>query len=243
MQRKLKQPSLIAMWLIATGLAFAQHTSVAVADADKTQSVEHRLPACAMRRGCLIRSDALGGATRDQVAQGLAAIGWSNVAVKSGVTFARLVYSTIDAHGEPTIASGLLALPSDVEPVGIVSFGHGTDSLRSYVPSAPTFEGLGGRQSLRVRRLCVGRTRLRRARTHAGAPSLFARCHRGERVARLAHGRTKDRPHFRSQTPTIPLHHGVFAGRPGSPGARSHGRGRSGFAVESFGGCADRRPI
>jgi pimeloyl-ACP methyl ester carboxylesterase len=27
--------------------------------------------------------------------------------------------------------------------VGIVSFGHGTDSLRSYVPSAPTFEGLG----------------------------------------------------------------------------------------------------
>jgi pimeloyl-ACP methyl ester carboxylesterase len=37
----------------------------------------------------------------------------------------------------------LLALPSDVEPVGIVSFGHGTDSLRSYVPSAPTFEGLG----------------------------------------------------------------------------------------------------
>jgi pimeloyl-ACP methyl ester carboxylesterase len=63
--------------------------------------------------------------------------------VRSGITLQRLVYTTIDAHGEPTVASGLLALPTDVEPVGVVSFGHGTDSLKSYVPSAPTGEGLG----------------------------------------------------------------------------------------------------
>jgi pimeloyl-ACP methyl ester carboxylesterase len=63
--------------------------------------------------------------------------------VRSGITLQRLVYTTIDAQGEPTIASGLLALPTDVEPVGVVSFGHGTDSLKSYVPSAPTGEGLG----------------------------------------------------------------------------------------------------
>jgi hypothetical protein len=147
MQRRLKQLHVIAMWLISTGLAVAQSTSVAVADADQVQSLEHQATACAHRRGCLIRSDSLGSATRVEVAQGLAVIGWSDVAVRSGITLQRLVYTTIDARGEPTIASGLLALPTDVEPVGVVSFGHGTDSLKSYVPSAPTGEGLGSQPS------------------------------------------------------------------------------------------------
>jgi dipeptidyl aminopeptidase/acylaminoacyl peptidase len=92
-------------------------------------------------RGRLVRSDFLVSATREEVAQGLAAIGWSDVVVKSGISLRRLVYTTIDAHGQPTIASGLLALPTDFQPIGVVSFAHGTDSLKSYVPSAPTGEG------------------------------------------------------------------------------------------------------
>ena len=94
-----------------------------------------------MSRGRLVRSDFLLRATREEVAQGLVAIGWSGVVVKSGVALYRIAYSTIDARGGPTTASGLLALPTDMEPVGVVSFGHGTDSLKNYVPSAPTLEG------------------------------------------------------------------------------------------------------
>jgi len=92
-------------------------------------------------RGRLIRSDFLLTLTRDEVAQGLATIGWSDAVVKSGVALYRIVYTTIDAAGAPNTASGLMALPTDLDPVGVVSFGHGTDSLKSYVPSAPTLEG------------------------------------------------------------------------------------------------------
>ena len=69
--------------------------------------------------------------------KGLAAIGWSDVVVKSGVAIRRLLYTTIDANGDPTVASGLLALPIDIEPVGVVSFEHGTSAEKSNVPSAP----------------------------------------------------------------------------------------------------------
>ena len=94
-------------------------------------------------RGRLVRSEFLFSATRDEVAHGLAEIGWADVVVTSGVALRRIVYLTVDAHGVPTVASGLLALPTDVDPVGVVSFGHGTDSLKGYVPSAPTLEGQG----------------------------------------------------------------------------------------------------
>ena len=94
-------------------------------------------------RGALVRSDLLLVLTREEVAQGLVAIGWPDVAVKSGVAMYRITYMTIDAHGSGTVASGLLALPTDVKPIGVVSFGHGTDSLKRYVPSAPTLEAEG----------------------------------------------------------------------------------------------------
>ena len=92
-------------------------------------------------RGRLIRSDFLLALSSVEVAQGLATIGWSDVVVNSGVALYRIIYTTVDGHGVPTTASGLMALPTDLDPVGVVSFGHGTDSLKSYVPSAPTLEG------------------------------------------------------------------------------------------------------
>jgi pimeloyl-ACP methyl ester carboxylesterase len=91
-------------------------------------------------RGALVRSEFVLALTREEVAQGLGAIGWPDVLVKSGVALYRLAYTTINAHGALTVASGLFALPTDVEPLGVVSFGHGTDSLKRYVPSAPTLE-------------------------------------------------------------------------------------------------------
>jgi pimeloyl-ACP methyl ester carboxylesterase len=57
--------------------------------------------------------------------------------VKSGILLERLVYNTIDAHGSPTIGSGLLALPTDIEPIGTVVFEHGTSSQKINVPSTP----------------------------------------------------------------------------------------------------------
>ena len=95
---------------------------------------------CGNRRGRIVGSEFIGGATRDEIAQFLAAIGWPSVGVRSGVTMRRLVYTTIDAHGAPTVASGMLALPTDIEPVGVVWFGHGTSASRSgeSVPSTPS---------------------------------------------------------------------------------------------------------
>src|SRR5215472_2634494 len=56
-------------------------------------------------RGRLIRSDFLLALTRDEVAQGLATIGWSDAVVKTGVALYRIIYTTIDAQGAPTTAS------------------------------------------------------------------------------------------------------------------------------------------
>jgi pimeloyl-ACP methyl ester carboxylesterase len=105
--------------------------------------LDHRGSGDVDSRGDLVRSEFLLALTREEVAQGLGAIGWPDVPVKSGVALYRLAYTTINAHGALTVASGLFALPTDVEPLGVVSFGHGTDSLTRYVPSAPTLEAEG----------------------------------------------------------------------------------------------------
>ena len=112
----------------------------AIASAESASTAEEL--DCGNRRGRIVGSEFLGGATRDEIAQFLATIGWPSGGVRSGVSMRRLVYTTIDAHGTSTVASGLLALPTDVEPVGVVWFGHGTSAARSgqSVPSTP---GLG----------------------------------------------------------------------------------------------------
>jgi len=92
-------------------------------------------------RGHLISSEFIRSASRDDIARSFATLGWTDVVVKTGVSIRRIVYTTIDAHGAHTVASGLLALPTDIEPVGVVLFGHGTSTQKSYVPSAPTLEG------------------------------------------------------------------------------------------------------
>ena len=48
----------------------------------------------------------------------------------------KLIYNTIDPHGEPTIASGAIAIPRDIRcALPIASYQHGTIALKTAVPS------------------------------------------------------------------------------------------------------------
>ncbi len=59
--------------------------------------------------------------------------------LRSGVVSYRLVYRTIDPHGLPTTASGLLALPAtDTRRLRVVSYTHGTETARADAPSTAT---------------------------------------------------------------------------------------------------------
>jgi hypothetical protein len=120
-------------------VGYVMLAGIAVAQSPRARLLPHR----ADTRGCLVSSQFIRSASQQEIAQFLTALGWTDVVVKSGVAIRRLVYTTIDAHGAPTTASGLLATPTDVEPVGVVLFAHGTSTQKSYVPSAPTGEGEG----------------------------------------------------------------------------------------------------
>jgi hypothetical protein len=75
-------------------------------------------------------------ADRAAVKAELTSEGFSTTDARYGVRTYRLVYRTVDAHGRPTTASGLLALPIGGPPaLTAVSFDHGTESTRSDAPS------------------------------------------------------------------------------------------------------------
>jgi hypothetical protein len=60
-------------------------------------------------------------------------------AVRYGVDIYRLVYRTVDPHGRPTTASGLLVLPRNNDrQLRTVSFAHGTELNRNDAPSVAT---------------------------------------------------------------------------------------------------------
>ena len=67
------------------------------------------------------------------------------VDVACGATLYRVQYWTRDAHDAPTLASGLLAIPKQVELRGVVSYQHGTNPDRHMTPSEPSLgEGVLG---------------------------------------------------------------------------------------------------
>jgi pimeloyl-ACP methyl ester carboxylesterase len=125
-----KQLTLSSLFLISAGMTMAQ-SAPALVKSD-----------CRNNRGRIVGKELIGVATRSEIEQFLAAIGWPSAGVRSGVTMQRLVYMTVDAHGAPTVGPGLLALPTDVPPVGLVWFGHGTSAARSG-QSMPSTPGLG----------------------------------------------------------------------------------------------------
>src|SRR5947209_4141407 len=74
--------------------------------------------------------------TRADVDAALAAGQFDPGTDRYGVRTYRLVYRTTDANGQPTTASGLIAVPiNDERRLRTVSFGHGTEI---YKPDAPS---------------------------------------------------------------------------------------------------------
>ena len=66
----------------------------------------------------------------------LRADGFNPATDRYGVRTYRLVYRTVDAHGRPSTASGLLALPiGGPRDLPVVSFTHGTEVFRGDAPS------------------------------------------------------------------------------------------------------------
>lgn len=62
--------------------------------------------------------------------------GFSNPISRYGVSLHQLLYRTIDAHGRPTVASGLVVLPlGGARHLRTVSFAHGTSVYRGDAPS------------------------------------------------------------------------------------------------------------
>ncbi|MCC7268068.1 MAG: alpha/beta hydrolase [Caulobacteraceae bacterium] len=61
--------------------------------------------------------------------------GVSGIELKHDVDCYRVLYPTLDMHGRPTRASGLLALPRGRTPTQLVSFQHGTTTSPDRVPS------------------------------------------------------------------------------------------------------------
>jgi dienelactone hydrolase len=71
------------------------------------------------------------------VRKALAKAGFPSGSVRYGTTLYKLRYHTIDPHGRPITASGLLVLPKGgTRRPRLVSFTHGTESYRRDAPSA-----------------------------------------------------------------------------------------------------------
>jgi hypothetical protein len=94
-------------------------------------------PAATAHRGQLVSATPLGTlANRAAVTARLKADGFNPGTDRYGVRTYRLVYRTVDAHGRPTTASGLLALPiGGPRNLPVVSFTHGTEVFRGDAPS------------------------------------------------------------------------------------------------------------
>ncbi|MFE6835168.1 alpha/beta hydrolase family protein [Streptomyces sp. NPDC057705] len=93
-------------------------------------------PASATARGTLISATPLDTLGREQVGAALAELGIDSGTVRYGVTAHRLTYATVDPHGRPTTATGLLVLPrGGPHRLDLVSDTHGTLATRDDAPS------------------------------------------------------------------------------------------------------------
>lgn len=87
-------------------------------------------------RGDLISAVHLKAFSRAQAVRLLKGEGFDTKSVRYGIDTYRLVYRTIDPHGKPTKASGLLVLPRNKNrKLRTVSYGHGTTNYKLDAPS------------------------------------------------------------------------------------------------------------
>ncbi|MFH8983699.1 alpha/beta hydrolase family protein [Streptomyces varsoviensis] len=87
-------------------------------------------------RGALISVTPVAVHDAEQVRKFLAEYGTAADSVRHGVRAYKLTYRTVDPHGKPTTATGLLTLPiGGAHRLDVVSDTHGTMVNRSYAPS------------------------------------------------------------------------------------------------------------
>jgi hypothetical protein len=87
-------------------------------------------------RGTLVSVTPLKTLTAAQTRKELTGAGFDAKAVRNGVDTYRLRYRTVDVHGGPTTATGLLVLPrTGARTLRTVSFNHGTQNYRGEAPS------------------------------------------------------------------------------------------------------------
>ncbi|MGW9208881.1 alpha/beta hydrolase family protein [Embleya sp. NPDC055664] len=124
---------------IVVGLALAGLFVVPLAGgarADTLAAPDTVVAADARGRGTLVDVVDLRTVSAAEAARALADDGWDAGAIHDDVVLRRLVYRTVDAHGRPTTATGLLALPVHGERrLRVVSYTHGTELYRGDAPS------------------------------------------------------------------------------------------------------------
>ncbi|MET8077540.1 alpha/beta hydrolase [Streptomyces sp. NPDC005303] len=114
--------------LLLTGLAAAP---VAAAAGERTQQPQQT------RRGDLVSVVPVADRDAGQVRSFLTERDVDTDVVRYGVRAYRLTYRTVDPHGRPTTATGLLTLPrGGTHRLDLVSDTHGTMVARDYAPSA-----------------------------------------------------------------------------------------------------------
>ncbi|MGD6745746.1 alpha/beta hydrolase family protein [Streptomyces sp. BH106] len=120
-----------AALLLAGGVAAPAAVAL---DPSAAAAVRQHDPAA--RRGGLVSVTPVAGFDRAGVRGWLAERDMDTASVRYGVQAYRLTYRTVDAYGQPTLATGLFTLPTaGAHRLGLVSDTHGTMVDRDYAPS------------------------------------------------------------------------------------------------------------
>ncbi|MFF8590323.1 alpha/beta hydrolase family protein [Streptomyces sp. NPDC015220] len=128
-----------AALLLAALAAAPAATAVAAPASPSARTASSADPASAghlSRRGQLLAVTPVAAHGRAEVVRYLAAVPMATDPVRYGVRAYRLTYRTVDPHGRPTTATGLLTLPEGGgRRLSLVSDTHGTMVDRAYAPS------------------------------------------------------------------------------------------------------------
>lgn len=93
-------------------------------------------PESAPQRGAVVRVDAIGSLDAEAVRHHLAQFDLDASRVRSGVEAHRILYATVDAEGNATTASALVAIPSARESaLSVAVWMHGTTVFRGEAAS------------------------------------------------------------------------------------------------------------
>ncbi|MFF7473173.1 lipase [Streptomyces sp. NPDC008092] len=130
---------LVAISAVAVALTASSATAVVAQGSRAPTAAAAPTAGAHASRGTVVSVEHLRTLTARQAAAELAGDedgAWDTGAVRYGLDTFRIVYRTVDPHGRPTTASGLLALPRSGErQLRAVSFTHGTELFRGDVAS------------------------------------------------------------------------------------------------------------